>query len=621
MYAIAKEQPHSYVRISINSDNIFAGDTLEQVSIFNTLLVQVGPDGILHDDREDDEDFLSYPPQLVLAIQNHGQNIQIERFQIGCYPTDPDLRSSANFSIARNWLHHCRHEHTECRFDYTPVLPTRVIDVGFDEKFRDTRLLLSEGLKAEYVALSHCWGGPISPVLTDKLVGLFQEYLPFKELSANFKDAIVVTRQLGMRYLWIDSLCIIQNSKADWEKESKRMDSVYGNATVTLSAMASAGSTEGILKSIPVEISPLPVPLRVFADNHNLNVMIKRYEPTAEDLNKLDMKGPLSSRGWTLQEFVLSPRHLLYGAHQIYWKCAVGYFSADGLTNGLRFPEHGYDGVAAILHSRFRDSHVQKCSPSLNGILNEYYKMVSTYSHRTLTFKSDKLPAFSGLAQGLHELLGGHYLAGLWSCDIGDGLLWHGELGSAVHVSRYRAPSWSWAVTDEPVVFDVDAHEIERDNPFSVQMISHEMVPRVGANPYGEIRSGSLTLKGFTRPIIRSKQVIPYLGYEEECGCVDFDDAEVTDNVRVFDRGIGRQWVAIRRTYGERTDWEVDPGLYYAEEYMLLYIHHTRRDYCLVLKPSHLLQSNAYERVGLFVTFEDIRESVAGWKTQTIVLV
>jgi hypothetical protein len=181
-------------------------------------------------------------------------------------------------------------------------------------------------------ALSHCWGGPISPVLTDEVLELFQEYLPFNELSANFKDAIIVTRQLGLRYLWIDSLCIIQNSKQDWEIQSQLMDSVYGNATVTLSAMASDGSTNGILKCIPVEISPPPVSLPVFSESHDTNVIIKRHEPTAEDLNWLDMNGPLSSRGWTLQEFVLSPRHLLYGAHQIYWKCALGKLADPPFT-------------------------------------------------------------------------------------------------------------------------------------------------------------------------------------------------------------------------------------------------------------------------------------------------
>jgi hypothetical protein len=175
-----------------------------------------------------------------------------------------------------------------------------------------------------FEALSHCWGGPITPVLTDEVLESFQKGLPFTELSANFKDAIVVTRQLGFQYLWIDSLCIIQTSKQDWEQESRRMDSVYGNATVTLSAMASGASTEGILKYIPLEISPPPVSLPVFSESNDTNVIIKRDEPTAEDLDWLDTKGPLSSRGWTLQEFVLSPRHLLYGAHQIYWKCAVG---------------------------------------------------------------------------------------------------------------------------------------------------------------------------------------------------------------------------------------------------------------------------------------------------------
>ncbi|KAF7542018.1 hypothetical protein G7054_g23 [Neopestalotiopsis clavispora] len=592
MYAIAKKRPNSNVRLSINSDNVSSGDTIEQVSVLNIILVKVGPDEILYDDGEDDEEFLSYPPQLVLRIQNHGHNVQIGKFQIGCYPTDPNLQSNANFSVARNWLRRCRNEHVECRFDYTPVLPSRVIDVGFDEEFQDTRLLLSDGFEAEYV------------------------------------DAIVVTRQLGFRYLWIDSLCIIQTSKQDWEQESRRMDSVYGNATVTLSAMASGASTEGILKYIPLEISPPPVSLRVFSESNDTNVIIKRDEPTAEDLDWLDTKGPLSSRGWTLQEFVLSPRHLLYGAHQIYWKCAVGYISASGLTNGPRFPQHGYDGIAAIIHSQFRPGDEQKHALSSENMLDEYYKMVETFSHRNLTVGSDKLPAFSGLARRLHKFLRGQYLAGLWSCDIGRGLCWYREMDSAKHVSRYRAPSWSWAVTDERILFAAQSDTAVRDHPLAVQMIAFDIQPRHESNPYGEIQSGSLTLRGLTRPLVCSRQVITYAIGNDASHTLFLDEKEDQypndlNTISNINHEGSHHLVAFHEAFSEETPGlRIDPELFDYPELKLLYIQRTSHsDHFLVIKTVSTSQGSTYKRIGLSRADVQPREDFAGWEMQTIVLI
>ncbi len=105
----------------------------------------------------------------------------------------------------------------------------------------------SRGLKAEYIALSHCWGGKISPLLTTETLEPFQNRLSYAALPANFRDAIVITRELGIRYLWIDSLCILQDSKQDWQQESKMMAAIYRDSTLTISAMASSGSTQGIL--------------------------------------------------------------------------------------------------------------------------------------------------------------------------------------------------------------------------------------------------------------------------------------------------------------------------------------------------------------------------------------
>ena len=292
------------------------------------------------------------------------------------------------------------------------------------------------------------------PLLTTATLSAFEISLPYAALPANFRDAITITRELGIRYLWIDSLCILQDSKQDWEQESKEMGHVYRDSTLTISAMASSGSSVGILRPDP---SPLPMPrptiLKVLSDNGDfVEIKVERKPFGEEDLALLDMRGPLSSRGWTLQESVLSPRHLFYGKRQIYWRCPAGFQSADGLPPGRKSPPYVFDDIASVLFSDILNQPPKEV-PDVSVLLRDYYDLVQTYSHRKLTFASDKLPAFSGLAQRLHPTLGGDYLAGIWSSDIRCGLLWHSEVNYCEHVKPYRAPSWSWAVTDGMVIF------------------------------------------------------------------------------------------------------------------------------------------------------------------------
>jgi hypothetical protein len=154
------------------------------------------------------------------------------------------------------------------------------------------------------LALSHCWGGPISPMLTSNTLALFENLLPYSDLPANFQDAITITRRLGIQYLWIDSLCIVQDSKQDWEEQSKKMGSIYRDSTITISALASEGSKTGILtskdKSCSPRTDPVATTMSVTVNESILSgvVQIERLDPDEETLNHLETSGPLAQRGW-----------------------------------------------------------------------------------------------------------------------------------------------------------------------------------------------------------------------------------------------------------------------------------------------------------------------------------
>ena len=150
------------------------------------------------------------------------------------------LRQFTIIRIVKTWLSACRERHEKCSWSAKGELPTRLVAVDRTEEKKDLsiRLCHSDSLprETEYVSLSHCWGKvPFFKLTQDKLQELEQS-IPLQQLPMVFQDAIRITYDLGFRYIWIDSLCIIQDSRDDWHKESLAMDRVYLNGVLNLAA-------------------------------------------------------------------------------------------------------------------------------------------------------------------------------------------------------------------------------------------------------------------------------------------------------------------------------------------------------------------------------------------------
>lgn len=551
--------------------------------------------------------------------------------------------------VAKDWLHGCKTCHMECLDTSTPELPTRVIDVGMKGDWMDLRITHARKERAAYIALSHCWGGPIAPMLTSKTIHSFQDRLPFLELPANFRDAITITRRLGFRYLWVDSLCIIQDSREDWAEESKKMGLVYRNSAVTISAMASKGSKHGIIpRDAQAEPTlPLPASVRV-SQGSEVFVTVSRQDFDEETLNKLDNRCPLSSRGWCLQESILSPRHLYYGRSQIYWRCPKGYQAADGTSSGLRIPEDTLPHASAVLYrdiGRYQTDEL----PAERLLLHDYYSLVESYSHRSLTFSSDKLPAFSGISERLHPVIGGRHLAGIWAKDLAAGLLWQREMATCKHVEPYRAPSWSWAVSDEEVLF------YERDasceSSMGIRLVDDSIHLKDETNPYGEIKSASITVQGLTMPLIRSRQHIQGTAQGYLNGSLFFDEDPPRyedDNPgmpELVHRTLPMIFIAenIKGVYllaitwslpGSNSELEIEHSLFTSEEYLALIVSADEPEddpiqavqsiRGLVVKPVYGRKEDkdmTYERVGKFDLPSLEVSRLQAWETRTLTLV
>jgi hypothetical protein len=239
----------------------------------------------------------------------------------------PTVSSSSYFTLLRAWLERCNNEH-KCKMDAITEdnFPTRVIDIG---EARNDPLVLRDSKAIDacsYVALSHCWGeykpGDKQTICTHR-GNLEQRKAGFQvqDLPKTFQDAIQVTRQLGKRYLWIDSLCIEQSldetETEDWKQESKRMETVFSSAYCTLAASSANGSHEGFLKPRPSS-QPLQIETQ---DGSRLYVSIE-VDDFFEDIEK----SPLNGRGWVLQERILSCRTIHFSAKQTYFECGGGIY-------------------------------------------------------------------------------------------------------------------------------------------------------------------------------------------------------------------------------------------------------------------------------------------------------
>jgi len=236
-----------------------------------------------------------------------------------------DRSSPAYFELLLRWLQDCDRNHGGfgCRKKTkTTFLPNRVIDVGEGDDGILRLMQTKDSNVTCYVALSHCWGEQsdedkkVNCALKSNLKALYLD-LRFDRLGQTFKDAITVTRRLGQRYLWIDSLCIVQDDEDDWTREAACMEDVFSSAYCVIAATAAKDTRAGFLKPWPEQTSrfvAVPTPsgaLLYFCDS-------------VDDFST-DVEGAtLSRRGWVLQERALARRTIHFSTRQTYWECGRG---------------------------------------------------------------------------------------------------------------------------------------------------------------------------------------------------------------------------------------------------------------------------------------------------------
>jgi hypothetical protein len=337
--------------------------------------------------------------------------------------------------------------------------------------------------------------------LTHDCLDGFQTAIPFPTLPRTFQEAIYITRLLKTRYLWIDAMCIIQDSEEDWLHESSIMGQVYANSRLTLAATASSDSHGGLCRQRDPRLIGAVVisPQWTGLDMESQQYICTSYEEWRNDVDA----APLQKRGWVLQERMLSPRILHFTERQLFWECWTKCASESIPTE---LPD-SYCGQLKKWPVRAVD-----CPDDYSrrlALQAEWPGIVAAYSNTALTKDKDKLIAISGIAKQMLEMWGGSpedYLAGLWRDSIHHELLWRVDLWARPVRPKYdRAPSWSWASLDAEILVPslYTEHLQVESSRCLVNIAQIEVTP--SNNLAAPISKGYVRLQG---PMCRMRRVV-----------------------------------------------------------------------------------------------------------------
>jgi Heterokaryon incompatibility protein (HET) len=417
------------------------------------------------------------------------------------------------FEIIREWIQECHEMHERsCPVSESAPLPTRVIDVGAPDGSEAPRVYTTWGRPGTWVLLSHCWGRNVRFVSDSTNIHEHEKGLDLALMPPSFRDAIQVTRRLGYRYLWIDSLCVLQDSYEDWVVESSRMQEYYKNGALTIASDDTKGDEEGFLgvertstgNNVMVPFnSQFAAPFYKDSESPGSNTSghpggyvyirsIPRYYKTVRE------ESALSKRAWTLQEDLLSPRTIHYSADQVHWECQMHIKSES--DRGVLETEN------RIGAGRCMKRHFLK--PVQNTVIGEFdgvwYSIIGNFMKRALTVPKDKLSAIAGLAREVGHQHRYTYMAGIWLEDFHRGLIW--SLDSfGERCGTYIAPTWSWASMNsldsgnELSMPFILGFTFKRPGTSHVEYFKAELLHwHIGLETqdrYGRLVSGSITLR------------------------------------------------------------------------------------------------------------------------------
>jgi hypothetical protein len=367
-----------------------------------------------------------------------------------------------------HWFQTCSESHEKCReLDHIspPFVPRRLVEISTEDGGNSFawRLVHPTDIdNVQYLTLSHCWGSSGHESLTRETRLAFSTFTNHSRLPKSSRHAFLVTFSLGFRFIWIDSLCIVQDDPEDWRAEASMMGSIYKSACCNIAATWASNGNDGCFAAV----NPKFITLDLGLDQ------LKKYKVVPWFLYYADIvEAPLNTRGWVAQERFLARKQLSFAKSQVYWEC-------HELVASEQFPT----GIPETLRnfSPYNQAVPPTGKPTLNFETEDdrilaWAALVDFYSGCNFTKISDKAIALAGLAEEMRDATEDTYLAGMWMEDLREQLCWATDFDVRRQLNRsrlptYLAPTWSWMSVEGPVIYDM-SYGAEEENPSFVEIL------------------------------------------------------------------------------------------------------------------------------------------------------
>ncbi|KAL5378195.1 hypothetical protein DPSP01_009306 [Paraphaeosphaeria sporulosa] len=401
-----------------------------------------------------------------------------------------------------NMIRQCKGNHSLCRDSNPDFTPHRLLDLSVADPSKGICLRESgddanaEQAAHEYFALSYRWGiGRGMPQTTSKTLKAYKKNIAWDTLPRAFQEAVLLTKSLGVRFLWIDSLCIVQDDPSDRLRASLELNDTYGNASLTIASTSAVEPTKGLfapkMETFKVQVNDSKGSLsKVYVREQPSHYSFKKASDAGLPMNNWELlsdasreanaRTPLLLRAWAYAERLLSSRVLHFTDSEMLLECREAFQCECGRIDDAVFDPRKTDTVkqdfaqcAALSDTnghRRMDSVVSQLaatslsdgtddlSTALANPLELWSYIVTEYTSRNITYDTDRLMAIAGVAKTLSRAISTGYIAGHWMSST-LGLLWYPNEGAQCRrpkqVAGRYVPSWSWAsVEGSPIFFD-----------------------------------------------------------------------------------------------------------------------------------------------------------------------
>jgi hypothetical protein len=428
----------------------------------------------------------------------------------GFYTCDDYWRQPPFVQPLVTMVEECRDGHARCSGRKKAYLPSMVLDVSTRRQTGRVVLRTPHHQESDdYAALSYCWGGPQQIITTKANCASHQQGIDLSHLPSTISDAVRVIEPLGIQFLWVDALCIVQDDEAAKAVELDRMGDIYAGATLVLIAGGNARSADDGFLNPWDDIAVVPICVGTGSEQDGKSVETISTVPACLAQDEISH---IESRCWTFQERYLASRTLEFkGSHGVTFSCAE---KTSTYTAGA-----GSDGADVWIHQEHNlDTRLITRGDDSSNRRDQWHTIVAAYAVRRLSFADDRLPAMAGFARTWaaaaesSAFAGEEYLAGLWSSHLVDDLMWRSGVArmsnaTKFELSHYRRPGWSWVS-----VLDHDDSDLVKSGSFvtynqglrlrlgghddtTATVLGHTVRPANTNAPFGRVLEGTITLR------------------------------------------------------------------------------------------------------------------------------